>query len=115
RQRAGIRRAVLLGARWCAQMEVFHSDFGASRESERSLKDILQFADVAWKIVALELVQRRWREPSRRGTGGRGQPLEDGRGDEADIVAAFPQRRHGELDDVDPVEEVLTEAAGGDQ
>src|SRR5213075_1405934 len=53
RQRAGIRLAVQIGARWCAQMEVFHRHFGASRESERSLKDILQFADVAGKIVAL--------------------------------------------------------------
>src|SRR5436190_16719051 len=89
-QRAGIRLAVLLGAPWCAQVEVFHSNFGAPRESERSLKDVLQLADVAGKIVALQLVQRRWREAGRRGTGWHRKPLEDGRGDEADIVAALP-------------------------
>src|SRR5260221_12719647 len=115
RQGPGIRRAVLLGPRWGAKVQVFYSDFGASRESERSLKDVLQLADIAGKVVALELVQRLWREPSRRGPGLRGKPLEDGGGDEADIVAALPQRRHGELDDVEPVEEVLAEAAGGDE
>src|SRR5213075_1404496 len=59
RQRAGIRLAVPLGARRCAQVQVFNSDFGAPRESERSLKDVLQLANVAGKIVALEFVQRR--------------------------------------------------------
>src|SRR5207253_703025 len=45
----------------------------------------------------------------------RRQALEDRARDERDVLAALAQRRHGELDDVDAIEEVLAEAPGGDQ
>src|SRR4051812_3773904 len=93
-------------------MQVFHCNFVAARESERSLKDVLELADVARKVVALELLQRWRRETRRRVARLRGKALEDRRRDEADVVPAFPQRRHGELDNVDPIEKVLAEAAG---
>src|SRR2546430_13179771 len=96
-------------------MQVLDRNFAAAGESERSLKDVLELADVARKVIALELLQRRQRETRRRGARLRRKTLEDGARDEADVVAALPQRRHRELDDVDPVEEVLAKAARRDE
>src|SRR5437660_3808426 len=100
-------------------MQVLDRNFAAAGESERSLKDVLELADVARKVIALELLQRRRRETRRRGaplgTRRRRKTLEDGARDEADVVAALPQRRHRELDDVDAVEEILAETARRDE
>src|SRR5258708_25893257 len=96
-------------------MEVFGINFAAAGESECSLKNVLELPDIARKIVAPELLHGLRREPRRRGARLRGKALEDGGRDEADVVTALPQRRHRELDDVDPVEEVLAEAAGRDK
>src|SRR3989442_15656192 len=111
-QRPGLRFAFRFGscARGRAEAQVLGSHLAAARECERSLQDVFELADVAREVVAPKLFQRLGGQACRRRAGLGGEPLEDRGRDDSDVIAAVAQRRHGELDDVDAIEEILPEA-----
>src|SRR5690348_12327814 len=49
------RRAAAGRGRWRAQAQVIDANLFAGRESERSLEDVLELADIAREVVAREL------------------------------------------------------------
>src|SRR5712692_2674473 len=106
-------RPALGGAR--RKPQILDADLLGSGQGERALEDVLELADIAGKVVARELVERRGRQPRRGHCALGGEALEDARREHTHVLAAFAQRRHRQLDDVDTVEQVLPEAARRDQ
>src|SRR6185369_3085752 len=116
RQRLGggvLGRPALLASG--AELQVLGADQLSPGERERALEDVLELAHVARKVVAGERLQRRVVQARRRNAVLAREPLQDARRDPGDVVAAFAQRRHPELDHVQAVEQVLAEAPAGDQ
>src|SRR5205807_2326726 len=100
--------------RWC-EPQVLSADLRARAQSERSLQNVLELADIAGKAIAHELVERSRRDLRRGAAGLRRQALQDRGGNERDVLAALAQRRHVQLDHVETVEQVLPEAPCGHQ
>src|SRR5205085_5307040 len=104
------RRRRCAGCRRRREAQVVDPDFMAAGEGQRPLQDVLELAHVAREVVLPEALERGSREARRQRAGLAREPLEDRVGKEADVLAALAQRRHGELDDVDAVEEILAKA-----
>src|SRR5688572_17022558 len=112
-RRARLRRLGIFLRGDAVQRKLFRTQLARlRRERERALHDVLQLAHVAGEVVGHQLSERRFRQAWRRHPVLRGEALQDMAGDEGNVLAALAQRRHGEVDHVEPVIEVAAEAAG---
>ena len=84
------------------------------RERDQPLDRVLELADVAGPGEAGEAMEERLLEVHR----GRPEPLrepgEEVAGEDGDVLGPLAQRRDAEVDDVEPVEQVLAEPPGPD-
>ena len=88
-----------------------HADAVAGREDQRPLDDIAELADIARPVVRLERRHRLVRQRRRRDP-----PLGREAGEEmvdqlGNVLAPLAQRREAHRHDVQPIVEVLAEAA----
>src|SRR6185436_11662678 len=97
-----------------AELQVFHPDLVFGGERERALEYVLELPHVAGEGVALERLQGVGTEPRRGSLEGLRQPAEYLRRDDRYVLGELAQRRHRQLDDGEPVEEVLPEIARRD-
>ena len=79
---------------------------------QRSLQDVLQFADVAGPVVCLEPLHRRQRERRLRPADLAGRRREEVVGEQRQIFLPLPQRRHLHGKNAEPIVQVLTKAPG---
>ena len=84
------------------------------RQDQQPLDDIAQLADVARPVVALQGGQRVLADRPRRQAGGVGDAPQQVVGQLGDVLAALAERRHAQRHHVQPMEQLLAEAAGGD-
>src|SRR5437870_12030090 len=82
------------------------------RERQASLENVFQLANIARERVGFQRGGGLWVELRRHATR---QLFEYRVGNRRDILAHLTQARHGELDDVQPVEQILAELSGVDQ
>ena len=74
---------------------------------------MLQLADVAGPGLAFEPGEGAAGDPEQRALVGRGGAGEEVGGEQGDVAPPLGQRRQADGDQVEPVEEVLAEGAGG--
>jgi hypothetical protein len=83
-------------------------------EGRGALQRVAQLADVAGPVVGVEARARFRREVERGAVEALAEEREEVFDEGGDVVAAVAERRDVERDDVETVEEVCAEAAGGD-
>ena len=105
---------VLAGAAAHARGQRAEIDLGALGEHQRLLDHVLELAHVAGPVVGHEPGQRGVVEPVDGRVGARAELGDEVRDEARDVVLALAQRRHVARHDVQPVEEILAEAPGGD-
>ena len=93
------------------QVQVGGVDQATFAQGECTFQDIFQFAHVAGKRVVRERFQRDGAQVRCGDASLRAQPLQDVFGQQWNILRAFAQAGHVQLDDVDAVEQILTELA----
>ncbi len=81
-------------------------------EEQRALDDIAQLAAVAGPVVAQELLQIPGAELRVGDTQFGGQDVEEIAREERDVAPALAQGRQAQIDDIDPVIEILAEMSG---
>ena len=92
------------------QPQVLDVDHATIRERQRPFQDVLQLAHVARKRIALQIAQRHAGElRNALQTAALCQPLQDGIGQHAHVLLPLAQRRHAQLDHIQPIEKVLPE------
>ncbi|MCY1399740.1 hypothetical protein D9M71_148030 [compost metagenome] len=79
-----------------------------------ALQHVFQFAHVAGEAIVLQLLQGIRADPRGGQAAVAGKAPEHALGQQRDVLAALAQRRNPQLDDVQPVVQVLAEAPGGD-
>src|SRR6185503_16228619 len=87
---------------------------GAARQDHGALDHVLELADVARPVVALQQSRLLLRQRQRPMTEFLARALEEVTRDLNDVVTALAQRRHLDRENAEPVEQVLTESPFGD-
>ena len=103
----GKRLADLLG-------QVLELDATSARERDGALHGVLELAHVARPLVAQELIGGARGEARDLALHPQRRVREQHPGERQDVVPALAQRRHVQLDDLEPVVEVLPEGAARD-
>ena len=105
-----IQLAFLLVGHDGTQAQVLDVDHATIGKRQRSLQDVLQLAHVARERIALQVAQRHAGElRNTLQAAALCQPLQDGIGQHAHVLLPLAQRRHAQLDHIEPVEKVLPE------
>ena len=105
-----IQLAFLLVGDDGAQAQILDIDHAAIRERQRPLQDVLQLAHVAGERIALQVAQCHAGElRNALQTAALCQPLQNGVSQNAHVLLPLAQRRHAQLDHVEPIEKVLPE------
>ena len=106
-----LRRAV--GEHRLGQAQVEDIDRLVARQRDGTMQQVLQLAHVARERIAHQVHQRVAREARRRRhVGVARDALEHAFADLLQVLEPLAQRRHADLDDVEPVVQVLPELAG---
>src|SRR5580658_1266961 len=89
--------------------QIFDPDVIELRKSKSALDAILELANVAGPRICRQPFRRRALEADDTGSASRLASLHEGLSEEQYVVVPLPQRRHMDVDHVDPVEEVFPE------
>src|SRR5512135_3719297 len=95
-------------------MKIREADHAAGRQRGEARDRVLELADVAGPLAARERVDQRGIERDVAEAELLAVAARELLGERRDVVLALAQRRHDELDDREPVVEILAERAGLD-
>src|SRR5258708_24541092 len=84
----------------------------ASRQDDRALDDILQFAHVAGPIVVLQVLQVEFAQARARDTETPGGLFNEMVGEQPQVLQPLTQWRHFDGKDTEPIVQVEPEASG---
>src|SRR5690606_3998000 len=96
-------------------IEIVQPDHAAVGHGRCAKDDVLQLADIAGPAVAKQGRIGRWGKPTRRSLDLRARLQQEVSRQQEDILAPFAQRRNGEIEDVEAIEQVFTKGAFGYQ
>ncbi|MPL79207.1 hypothetical protein SDC9_25082 [bioreactor metagenome] len=113
-QRAAEHDPPLLGRAALARQLARLDRAGALAKDQHPLDDVAQLADVARPVHRLQRRPRLFRDLARGQALGAVEGLDEMPGEQRDVLAPLAQRRHRDRHHVEPVEQLLAEAAGGD-
>src|SRR5438132_3357790 len=106
-----VRRLATLGTKRAGQLALRQER--AVGEDARALDDVLQLADVAVPARAVQQAFGSGRQALQRFVRARRAVANEGRGEVRNVLASIAQRRQQDLDDVEAIEEIAAETAGG--
>src|SRR5262249_36102736 len=98
-----------LGVLVSAELQIFNAYLVSRGKSKGALEDVLEFADVSRKSVGLKGFRSRRTQPGRVVVRRGSQASQNLRCHQRDVLAHVAKRWHRELDDGEPIEQVLAE------
>src|ERR1700730_5757111 len=94
---------------------MFPRDEPALTQDGRALERVVKLADVAWPLVVQQHLPRVWRETCGRAPRRSVEVLQECVGQKRDVAAALAQGRQSDIEDLQPIKQILPEAAVRDR